>query len=140
MIVQTVILSCIYLILSGVHFYWLFGGAWGINSVIPTNKDGKAVLNPGKIDTIVVALGLLYFSLFYLIYAEILVISLPQWLLTASSWGIPSIFILRAVGDFKYVGAFKRIKGTPFAEKDSKFFSPLCFVMGLLGFYVLINS
>ena len=39
---------------------------------------------------------------------------------------IATAFTLRAVGEFKYVGFFKRIRGTQFARMDTRFYSPLC--------------
>ncbi|WP_226000012.1 DUF3995 domain-containing protein [Paenibacillus sp. BJ-4] len=40
------------------------------------------------------------------------------------------LFILRSIGDFKWVGFFKRKKGTVFAKWDSVLYSPLCFLLG----------
>ncbi|WP_421877670.1 DUF3995 domain-containing protein [Marinoscillum sp.] len=140
MLFPTILLSGIFLVLSGIHWYWLFGGEWGFEAALPCNKEGKRVLNPKKVDTMIVATALLYFAVFYSIQIEIVNLTLPYWLMIGSQWSIPSIFLLRAIGDFKYVGAFKRIKGTLFAEKDSKFFTPLCFLIGILGFYLLINQ
>ena len=34
-------------------------------------------------------------------------------------------FALRALGDFRYLGFFKSIRGTPFAYYDTWFYSPL---------------
>lgn len=140
MIFPSLLLSGIFLVLSGVHWYWLSGGEWGIQSALPTNKEGEKILHPRKLDTLIVAVGLLYFSFFYLISVNVLDFTLPNWITIGSQWGIPILFSLRAIGDFKYVGAFKQIKGTFFAEKDSKFFTPLCFLIGILGFYLLINQ
>ncbi|WP_416145629.1 DUF3995 domain-containing protein [Paenibacillus polymyxa] len=40
------------------------------------------------------------------------------------------VFILRSIGDFKWVGFFKRKKGTFFAKWDTVLYSPLCFLLG----------
>jgi hypothetical protein len=37
----------------------------------------------------------------------------------------------RAVGDFRLVGFFKRVKGSVFARMDSRVYSPLCVLLGL---------
>jgi len=47
-----------------------------------------------------------------------------------------SIFLLRAIGDFNYVGFFKKIKDTNFGKMDSKYYSPLCLVIAIMGFAV----
>ncbi len=36
------------------------------------------------------------------------------------------VFIIRAIGDFKFVGFFKKIKHSQFARYDTWFYSPLC--------------
>ncbi len=36
------------------------------------------------------------------------------------------VFLVRAVGEFKLVGLFKRVRGTSFARWDTWLFSPLC--------------
>jgi len=58
---------------------------------------------------------------------------LSRFLLSICGWAIPAIFLLRALGDFRYVGFFKKVKTTPFAKADTKFFSPLCLMLGLFG-------
>ena len=61
---------------------------------------------------------------------------LPDWIIKYGGWIIPIIFILRAIGEFKYVGFFKRIKQTEFGKLDTKFFSPLCLTIGLIGILI----
>ncbi|WP_205190355.1 DUF3995 domain-containing protein, partial [Burkholderia sp. LMG 13014] len=41
------------------------------------------------------------------------------------------IFAVRAVGDFRYVGFFKRIRGSRFARMDTLYYSPLCAALSL---------
>lgn len=40
-------------------------------------------------------------------------------------------FIVRAIGDFKYVGFFKKIYNSSFASLDTRYFSPLILVLGI---------
>ena len=131
--VLSLLLSLIFFFLAGLHLHWVFGGTWGFKHSLPTKPDGTRVLNPKMIDTLVVALGLAAFGLVYLAIADILPFALPAWMVTYGSWGIPSIFLLRAVGDFKYVVFFKSVKETAFGKKDTKIFSPLCLIIGLVG-------
>jgi hypothetical protein len=35
------------------------------------------------------------------------------------------MFALRTIGEFRYVGLFKRVHSTPFARWDSRLFTPL---------------
>ncbi len=118
--------------LSAIHIYWGLGGKWGANAAVPTKANNQKVMNPKLVECFVVALGLLGFGLFILITAQILSFNLPNWLMKYGLWTISTIFILRAIGEFKYVGFFKKIKLTQFGQLDTKYYSPLCLVIGLL--------
>ena len=131
MIVLALILFVIFLALSIVHLYWGFGGKWKKYEAIPTNENGNTVLKTGPLSCFVVALGLLGFALFILYSAKILSTPLPHWISANGLWIIASIFIIRAVGDFRYVGFFKKIQHTLFAKKDSQIYSPLCLAIGI---------
>jgi hypothetical protein len=96
------------------------------------------LFTPRIIDSIIVGLGLLIFSLFYLFKSKILVLPIPEWLILLGNWLIPIIFLLRAVGEFKYIGFFKKIKKTTFAHWDDRLFSPLCLLIAACGFAALI--
>lgn len=118
------------------HFYWMFGGRWGTQRVFPTrSKEAEAPPIP-KIATLIVALGLLFFGLLYLRKAGFIDFPLPPWILHYSYWLIPAIFIVRAIGEFKYVGFFKKVKDTHFAKADTQYFSPLCLFIGILGLLI----
>ena len=140
MLFPNLLLSTVFFFLAAIHIYWALGGKWGHSQAIPTDKDGHFIFAPGVAATVIVALGLSLFGLFYLNNSKLLSINWPKQINAIGAWAIPCIFVLRALGDFKYVGAFKRVKGTEFAEMDSKFFSPLCFIIGIIGFYRLINQ
>jgi hypothetical protein len=132
MIFFGLILFVIFLALSIVHMYWGLGGKWKINEAVPTNAKGDSVLKPGPAACFVVAAGLLGFAIFVLYYAKIINIALPSWISVYGLRIIAAIFILRAVGDFKYVGFFKKIQDTTFAKNDSGIYSPLCLTIGVL--------
>ncbi|WP_323758458.1 DUF3995 domain-containing protein [Roseivirga sp.] len=136
--ILSLLLSIILIVLGLIHFNWVLGGKWGFEVALPTNEAGKRVLNPKKLDSLIVGLGLSAFGAFYLFQAIYTAIEMPSWLTTYVGWIIPSIFLLRAIGDFKFVGFFKTIKSTPFAKMDTKLFSPLCLFMALAGFAIQI--
>jgi len=58
---------------------------------------------------------------------------LPNWLSHYGLWAITTIFLIRAIGEFKYIGFFKKIKTTTFGQMDTKFYSPLCLIISFLG-------
>jgi len=133
--ILSIILFLIFCVLSGFHFYWLFGGMWGVKKVIPSKFSESKTVRIPKFATLIVALGLLSVGLIYLVKIDVLNVELPSWVKFAY-WLIPSVFILRAIGEFNYVGFFKKVKGTEFAQADSKIFSPLCLFIGISGFLI----
>ncbi len=131
-----IFLSFIFLFLSGLHFYWGLGGKWGVNAAIPTKENTEKVLTPKLFDCFAVAFGLLGFGIFVLIKSELILYELPAWLAHYGLWAISFLFILRAIGEFKYVGFFKKIRTTLFAQMDTKYYSPLCLLIGFLGILI----
>lgn len=129
----------IFFILGGIHFNWVFGGEFGFAEALPTKENGERILNPRKIDSAIVGIGLSAFALFYFLRSGIVDYDLPEWLLKYAAWIVPSIFTLRAIGDFKYVGFFKKIKSTVFGKWDTKLFSPLCLLIVILAIIIQLN-
>ena len=136
------ILSCIsifngfiLLLLSLLHFYWAFGGNWGVRASVP-EQFNSIYFNPSnklkiKIATIIVAFGLLAFA--YLISNHYFSFTFSpfskyQNILTRI---IGVLFMLRAFGDFNMFGLFKKKQVNLFAQKDSQIFVPLCLYLGL---------
>lgn len=138
-IVLSDLLFIVFTVLSGFHFYWLLGGKFGAMQAIPTTEKGA---NPGKIPivaTIVVALGLLAIGVLYILNAHDQADLFPSARKIAL-WIVPILFFTRAIGEFKYVGFFKRIKDTEFAKADTKLYSPLCLGIAVVGFLILVLS
>ncbi len=137
--ILSLILSGIYTVLAFIHFAWALGGKWGFDFAVPTNENGEKMFNPQKKDCIVVGLGLSIFALFYLIKSNITFFEIPYWIFEIGGWIIPSVFIIRAIGDFKYIGFFKKTRSTNFGHLDTRFFSPLCLLIGLSGMIIQIS-
>jgi hypothetical protein len=134
--ILSVILSGIFLLLALIHFNWVIGGTFGFAASLPTNENGERVLNPKKIDSAIVAIGLTTFAFFYAFKSGILQYNLPEWILKYGGWIIPILFLLRAIGDFKYVGVFKKIRKTTFGKIDTKLFTPLCLTIAVFGLII----
>ena len=131
-----ILLGLVLVGLGMIHFYWVFGGNFGFVASLPTNESGKRVLNPKKIHSAIVGLGLTVFGLFYLLNSGIVNFTLPDWAVLYGGWIIPVIFLLRALGDFRYIGFFKSVNKTDFGKLDTKFFSPLCFAIAICGIII----
>lgn len=139
-LILSLILFLIFLFLSSMHFYWAFGGKWGSTAVIPTIDDSIPAMNPGIIATLIVAFGLLAFGLLPLIITKTIPFTLPIWLGKSGLWIIAGIFTLRAIGDFNYVGFFKKRKNTAFGKNDTKYYSPLCLGISVLAISLILTQ
>jgi hypothetical protein len=89
------------------------------------------------VDSIVVGMLLLLCSVFYFVAGRCIQATSRRVDQKMALWGIPIVFMLRAIGDFKYIGFFKQVKGTGFASLDTLFFSPLCLFIALAGFLLV---
>ena len=109
------------------HVFWAFGGSWGVNTALPTKDDSELpVLRPRMLGTFFIGLLCFLASILLIVQLDLLAAikssPLSKWLYIAG--GI--VFLLRAIGEGKYVGFFKKIKHTRFAKQDTAFYSPLC--------------
>ncbi|KIM10380.1 MAG: hypothetical protein KU37_10595 [Sulfuricurvum sp. PC08-66] len=117
----TIITITLLIIIGLMHLYWVLGGTKGLDKALPT-KDGVRLLNPPKALTFLVAIVLWGFSyVAFSLYFD----TAHTKSMVYMGWMISAIFFLRAIGEFNAVGFFKKIKNTPFAVYDTKYFSPL---------------
>ena len=140
MIIVTLLLVLIFLFLSSIHFYWAFGGKWGTEGVYPSKADGNPMRPPTVTATLIVAVGLLLFAVFYMMKAGFFSVQLPLLMDKNGLWILTGIFILRAIGDFNYLGFFKKVKNSKFAVNDTKYYAPLCLIIALLTLILQLNS
>lgn len=133
-----VVLIVLFLALSCMHVYWALTGRTGSRRVIPT-ENGAPVFHPGRSATLAVAALL----------AAAAAVSLWRgaWPDAGASWVprigilvIAGVFAARAVGDFRLVGFFKRVRGTDFARTDSLVYSPLCAAISGLALWLALSS
>ena len=120
------ILASILSVLAFIHIYWASGGKWAATKVTPKLADGKPVFIPGPAATLAVA-GFLLFAA--AISAGLVLGEYRRWLMNAMALA----FALRAIGEFRYCGFFKRIRNTEFAYWDTRLYSPLCAAMAALA-------
>jgi hypothetical protein len=113
-------------VLSSLHVRWSLGGRGVPARVLPQRpgKDPVRRPTPGMTLLVAVALGAAGFAV-----AGFLVVGGP--LLRVAVLGLALVFAARAVGDFTYVGLFKRVRGTEFARYDAALYTPLCLLLGL---------
>ena len=143
-IAAQIINTVLFLAISGLHFYWAIGSFWGkkmksSSSVIP-EVEGKPLFTPSTFSTLVVAIGLLIMAK---VSAHGLGIGFDFKAFGPyvgyGNLAISIIFLIRAIGDFRYVGFFKfmgKHNESKFAKNDTKYYSPLCLLIAVLAFIV----
>lgn len=127
--IVSILVAATFIFLSGLHFYWAFFGIAKPELVLPTTSTTDRAKLPGPFMTAAVAVGLLFFAVIFI--NQLVQFWNYKWL-SYLQVVIGLIFLVRAIGDFKYVGFFKSIKETPFAKMDTKYYAPLCFILGTL--------
>jgi len=124
------LLVLVFIGLSGLHWYWVVGGAGELTGFVP-EIDGKAAFEPGKIATSAVAILLLLAAAVCASQAELFgVPRLP--IARIGVWVLLVVFAARALGEFNLVGFFKRVRHTQFGRRDTWLYSPLCLVLSVL--------
>lgn len=111
------------------HIYWALGGGRGLKAAIPENEEGPLFeARPGG--TLFIALIFCSGALLVFLDArQIDLHSLQGYLYHL----ILIIFGARAIGEFNYVGFFKRVTHSRFARYDTYFYSPLCASISLIA-------
>ena len=61
----------------------------------------------------------------------LLEVGVPPRLLSWLSLALALGLLARAIGEFKYVGFFKRVRGSRFARLDTLIYSPLCLSLAI---------
>ena len=94
-------------------------------------KNGRLAFHPSKLATFMVAVGLFGCATLVAGLVGWFVLPVARGVLDKLGLGLALLFLLRAIGDFRLVGFFKRVRGTRFSTYDSCFYSPLCLGLAL---------
>ena len=85
---------------------------------------------PSTRATVGVGVVLLLFAGLFAATGGLIPLGLPKPLLRGLSYALALGLLARAIGEFRCVGFFKRIRGSRFARLDSWVYSPLCLLLG----------
>ena len=121
---------------AGFHLYWALGGRLGFSVSLPQVADGRPVMAhrlpwwrpaAGGVALCLVGLGLLLLG-----SAGHVALPLPGSVVRLSLLCIGVAFIGRALVPNRYVGLCKTLRTTRWARYDTRLYSPLFLVLGLL--------
>ena len=134
------IVCFVFSVLAVWHFYMAARPQSGKTGAVPS-VEGKPLLVPSRQATVAVGVVLLLFSTLVAATAGILSVGLPPVALSWLSYALAAGLLARAVGEFKYVGFFKRVRGSKFATLDTLVYSPLCLLLsGGVAYIALQNA
>ena len=132
-------LTIAFAIIAILHILWALGFKLDVRNMVPS-VNGDPVFTPGPIVTFLVAIVVFGFA------GVSLALGFPNKVpanylsfIKIAGIAIGIILIVRAIGDFKYAGFFKRIKGSNFAKYDYWLYSPFCLISGGALLYLATN-
>ncbi|HYY58622.1 MAG TPA: DUF3995 domain-containing protein [Pyrinomonadaceae bacterium] len=128
-----ILLAVVFVVLGLLHLYWAAGGRLASGVTVPV-VGGRRPFNPSPAGTVLVAVAFLIATFIILGRVGKLGDAIPVLVFRLGTLCISVIFLLRAVGEFRLVGFFKRVRDTPFAYWDTWLFSPLCLVIAVIAF------
>jgi len=129
MIALVAITTClVFVILALWHFRMACLPHTGESAAVPS-VDGKPLFVPSRMATLLVGVALLGCAVLVGAATGLLWTGVPHKLLSWASYGLALGLMARAIGDFRYVGLFKKVRGSPFARMDTRLYSPLCLLL-----------
>ncbi len=97
------------------------------------------MFSPGPFATSAVAVLLLLAAAICVSQAQLLGVPRAP-LARVGVWALLVLFLLRAIGEFKFIGLFKRVRNTRFSRLDTWVYSPLCLTVSALCAALLHSS
>jgi hypothetical protein len=132
---MAILIACILFALSLLHVLWGVGGIAGTSAALP-ESGGKPLFVPTRTACFAVAFALALAAMLVLWRGSALGSPFSPRLVHAGCIGVGAVFVLRAIGDFRFIGFFKRVRDTRFAWWDTRLFSPLCLALGAGALWV----
>lgn len=118
----------VFAVLACWHVGMAFMPSSGRGGAVPT-VNGKPLFTPTRAMTLAVAAALLLMAALIAATAGIVQTGFNPLLLSGLCYALAAGLLARAVGDFKYLGFFKRVRGSRFATLDTFVFAPLCLAL-----------
>ena len=128
--VLAIIVSLAFVALALWHFRMALSPTGGVSGAVPS-ESGKPLFVPSVRATVAVGVVLLGFACLVAATAGLVEVGLPVRVLSWFCYALALGLLARAVGEFKYVGFFKRVRGSRFARLDTLLYSPLCLLLAV---------
>jgi len=124
---------CLIFLLLALWHVWMAAVAQrgSSDSAAVPSIGGRPVMAPSRTATLAVAVILVLFAGLVAATAGLVRLAPPPAVLSWLSYGLALGLLARAIGEFKYVGFFKRVRGTRFATLDTFVYAPLCLLLAV---------
>jgi hypothetical protein len=126
--------SVVFFLLGALHFYWAVGGKWATDEVVPTKPTGEKLFSTSALSCVIVGSGLWLFAFVHVVNARLIFVNTTLPVIHYATLAMGIVFLVRFVGDFKWVGIFKKVKDTSFGKNDTLYYAPLCLFLSLSSF------
>lgn len=132
--------AAILFFLGAFHFYWAMGGKWATDVVVPTKPTGEKLFNTSVLSCVLVGGGLWLMSFVHVANASLIFVNTTLSIGHYATLAMGVIFLARFIGDFKWVGIFKKVKSTSFAKNDTLYYTPLCLFLSVSSFVLYFGQ
>ena len=122
--------SLVFVALAVWHFRMALWPSSGVGGAVPS-VSGKLLFVPSIKATAGVGVVLLLFAGLVAAAGGLLEVGTPPRVLSWACLALALGLLARAIGDFKYVGFFKRVRDSRFARLDTMVYSPLCLLLAV---------
>jgi len=113
-----------------IQMYWALGGRIGVALAYPTSTRG-AIARPTMTVSLLMAIAMVLAADLMLVRVGIFTTRISPIGVRVACGALALGFLARAIGDFRQVGFFKRIRQSPFARLDSRVYSPVCLFLAV---------
>jgi hypothetical protein len=122
--------SLVFAALALWHVRMALSPSSGDSGAVPS-VAGKPLFVPSARSTLAVAAVLLLFACLVAATAGVVKVGVSERILSWLCYALALGLLARAVGEFKYLGFFKRVRGSKFARLDTLVYSPLCLLLAV---------
>lgn len=140
MAVLILINASVLIMLSFLHVYWAMGGNRGMSGVLPEFSERQRRFSPGVAGKFIIGFAMGLFTLITIGNLDIFRAYINIRFFNYATLCTGFIFLLRAIGDFHYVGLFKKANGTLFAKNDTRYYIPACLFIACTSFIIGITA
>lgn len=130
-----ILVEFVFFIIALTHIYWAISITNIPKKVIPHINDNPVFI-PMRSVTFLVGIIFILLAIFILAMANGCYGGSLNWFYNFIGSCLALIFFARSIGDFKFVGFLKKIKNSQFAFYDTRYWSPLCFLLAFLLLYL----